>query len=41
MAELDDCNISLPGYLVTNKVRGLHDLASVQNLTISQFRMLK
>jgi hypothetical protein len=32
MVGLDDCTILQPGYLVRNKLGGMHDSISVQNL---------
>jgi hypothetical protein len=41
MARLDDCAISQPGHLVESRLGGTHDSINVQNLSISQLRMLK
>jgi hypothetical protein len=41
MAGLDDYNILQPGHLVRSRLGGMHDLISIQNLSISRLRMLK
>jgi hypothetical protein len=37
MAGLDDCNILQPEHLVENRLGGLHDSISVQNLISHSF----
>jgi hypothetical protein len=41
MVGLDDCGILQPEHLVESRLGGVQDLISVQNLSISQLRMLK
>jgi hypothetical protein len=37
MAGLDDCNILQPRHLVRNRLGGMHDLISIQNLRLHSF----
>jgi hypothetical protein len=41
MAGLDDCNILQPGHLVRNRLGGMHDSFSIQNLSILRLCMFK
>jgi hypothetical protein len=37
MTGLDDCSIIQPGHLVENRLGGMHDLISIQNLRSHSF----